>query len=865
METARSNTALRRTESAEALTILALAEEQLRLANDAVAQIDVSQLEIERSKYSNDLKTLSQWKTQFVEFCGVRDMVVALTAKCASLNEEQAEEIARHLAISNDELPQAETAWSTGIAQFNRMRDALDDAAKRFRYTLTDGEPCPVCGSLDHPYKHENHGYELVALKAAEEHVKELEARVESLRSQKAGLKAACDLRAVSAKKLADELSELKLRVANFTFDSLDHSTIEHLQRIPFEQRLVVANETQAELSLRVEDISSKLKAFQSSAAALEKSRGNVDAQRQVVNRAAQDVAKAEEVERTCAQRLQAAASDIKKANGEFELIDNELREVWSAWPTARDEYHASPVAFQQNFTERVNVCIKVEQDLVRLKTNLLIVRTELTAAREHLDHSTASKEKAVENSRQALNEMNAVMSARSSLLDGKEASVVEAEIELKLKSAEQSCEDAARNYVECDKALSVAKERIDDSEKVFATATGELAAANDQMTKWMELFCERRGIPTTLEEIDLRLGRSQDWVDNERSEIDRLKQDVQKAQGAFGVHGAQVDKHRAECPTDQTLEMVLKAIEELQTRLAQARSTSELALDRLKQDDALRKSKAEQLLRLEQLESQALPWRQLNDLIGSADGAKFRMIAQRRTLDLLLGYSNHQLMQLSARYRLERLGESLNLVVIDCEMGDEVRSVHSLSGGESFLVSLSLALGLASLTSERVRVESLFIDEGFGSLDPETLNVAMGALMQLESQGRKVGIISHVQDMTDAIPVQIRVEKGRGGASRVVIPGTDSIVHSDDESGIYRVDNPTRESTSETHTADLAVRMKAVLQRETDAGRTKVSTRALREKLGCSPAEFKAAQIALSPEVIQEGRSLQLRGELTS
>ena len=862
VETARSNTALRRTESAEALKILSLAEDQLRLAHDAVAQIDVSQLEVERSNYGKDLEVLSRWRTQFVEFRGLRESVVTQTEKCASLNEEQAEEMARHLAISNDELPQAETALSTGIAQFNRMRDALDDVAKRLRQALTDSEPCPVCGSLDHPYLHDDPGYELVALKVAEEHVNELRARVELLRSQKSGLKATCDLRAVSSKKLADELSDLQLRVANFTFESLDHSTIEHLQSLPLEQRLAAADETQAEVSQRVEDISSKLKAFQSSAAALEKSRGNVDAQREVANRSAQDVAKAEEVERTCAQRLQTAASDIKKANGEFELIDNELREVWSAWPTARDEYHASPVAFEQNFTERVNACIKVQQDLVRLQTNLRIVETELTASREHLDRSTASKEQAVENARKALEDMNAVMSARSSLLDGREASAVEKEIELKLKSAEQSCEDAARDYIECDKALSVSKERLADSEKVNATATGELISANEQMDKWIELFFERKGTPITLEEIDLRLGRDQNWFDKERSEIDRLKQNVQKAQGAFEVHDAQVTQHRTECHTDRVFEDVVKAIEELQTQVAQARSTSELALDRLKQDDALRKAKAEQLVRLEQLESQAIPWRQLNDLIGSADGAKFRMIAQRRTLDLLLGYSNHQLMQLSARYRLERLPESLNLVVIDCEMGDEVRSVHSLSGGESFLVSLSLALGLASLTSERVRVESLFIDEGFGSLDPETLNVAMGALMQLESQGRKVGIISHVQEMTDAIPVQIRIEKGRGGASRVVIPGSESVSRSDDKGGISRVDNPAGESVSGTHTDGLAVRMMAVLQRETDAGRTKVSTRALREELGCSPSEFKSAQSVLSSEVIQEGRSLQLRVE---
>jgi len=168
--------------------------------------------------------------------------------------------------------------------------------------------------------------------------------------------------------------------------------------------------------------------------------------------------------------------------------------------------------------------------------------------------------------------------------------------------------------------------------------------------------------------------------------------------------------------------------------------------------------------------------------------------------------------------------------------MGEELRSVHSLSGGESFLVSLSLALGLASLTSERVRVESLFIDQGFGSLDPDTLNVAMGALMQLESQGRKVGVISHVQEMTDAIPVQIPVQKGRGGTSRIVILGSPCLSDSEDRGGICRVDSPAGESVGENLISEVAVRMKAVLQREAVAGRAKVSTRALRDELGRSP-----------------------------
>jgi exonuclease SbcC len=164
--------------------------------------------------------------------------------------------------------------------------------------------------------------------------------------------------------------------------------------------------------------------------------------------------------------------------------------------------------------------------------------------------------------------------------------------------------------------------------------------------------------------------------------------------------------------------------------------------------------------------------WAKLNEIIGSADGKKFRQIAQEYTLDVLLGYANIHLHSLSQRYLLERIPNTLGLQVLDQDMGNEVRTVFSLSGGESFLVSLALALGLASLSSSRMKVESLFIDEGFGSLDPATLNIAMDALERLHNQGRKVGVISHVQEMTERIPVQIKVSKENSGRSRVEVAG---------------------------------------------------------------------------------------------
>jgi exonuclease SbcC len=165
--------------------------------------------------------------------------------------------------------------------------------------------------------------------------------------------------------------------------------------------------------------------------------------------------------------------------------------------------------------------------------------------------------------------------------------------------------------------------------------------------------------------------------------------------------------------------------------------------------------------------------WQRLSDLIGSASGAKLRTFAQSLTLERLLLEANAQLAELSPRYRLERVpGTDLALQVVDLDMGDEVRSVDSLSGGESFLVSLALALALSSLSSRQTQVESLFIDEGFGTLDPDSLDLALSSLDSLQAAGRQIGVISHVQTLVERIGVQVRVEALGGGESRVVLPG---------------------------------------------------------------------------------------------
>ena len=154
----------------------------------------------------------------------------------------------------------------------------------------------------------------------------------------------------------------------------------------------------------------------------------------------------------------------------------------------------------------------------------------------------------------------------------------------------------------------------------------------------------------------------------------------------------------------------------------------------------------------------------------GEALGDKFRKFAQGLTLDHLLHLANGHLARLHGRYLLRRKGSGeLELEIIDSWQGETSRDTRTLSGGESFLVSLALALALSDLVSHKTSIDSLFLDEGFGTLDGDTLDIALDALDTLNSSGKMIGIISHVEGLKERIPTQIRVDKGGGvGHSRL-------------------------------------------------------------------------------------------------
>ena len=159
-----------------------------------------------------------------------------------------------------------------------------------------------------------------------------------------------------------------------------------------------------------------------------------------------------------------------------------------------------------------------------------------------------------------------------------------------------------------------------------------------------------------------------------------------------------------------------------------------------------------------------------LHGLIGSQKGDKFRRFAQGLTLDHLVELANRQLDRLHGGYQLERKDSvALELQVLDTWQGDAIRDTRTLSGGESFLVSLALALALSDLVSHKTSIDSLFLDEGFGTLDSQTLDTALDALDNLNASGKMIGVISHIEAMKERIAVQIKVNKINGlGVSKL-------------------------------------------------------------------------------------------------
>ena len=482
---------------------------------------------------------------------------------------------------------------------------------------------------------------------------------------------------------------------------------------------------------------------------------------------------------------LQTTSERIAAANKQLDDISNDLdtclsqmdETIISATGLTKDEWRIKWNADPDGFASQLNCAAQEwhrhQESLSKSRAQANTLRTTAVSALERIQSELGQALLAREKRTQANKTLEVDAQRRRGLLSGQQVDDVERVHETQIATARQQHLQAVTALNRTLNSISTSETLATKNQNLQFLLTKSLRASEITLETWKErIMATGCGIADEAE-LDELLEIEFSWIRAEQEWIAAMDQSVMRAEATYAERLRAADEHAKERPQDSDstkAQASLSLIVDTEIpRLSADLSKIQVAIS---MDDEVRSSFSGLIAQIDVQRVKTKIWTRLADVLGSADGKKFRNYAQQMTMDVLLTYANEHLEMLSRRYRLERIPKGLGLMVVDQDMADEMRSVHSLSGGESFLVSLALALGLASMSSHRVPISSLFIDEGFGSLDATSVAIAMDALDSLQSQGRQVGVITHIEEMTERIGARINVVPATGGASKIEVFG---------------------------------------------------------------------------------------------
>ncbi|TVR65155.1 MAG: exonuclease SbcC, partial [Candidatus Competibacteraceae bacterium] len=753
---------------AKAETALHAAESRLQAALAELAGFDTETLAVRRQTAQTRADQLSEAGRLWTTLSAAQTQQRKLEEESRTLQEQVAQTEAALHQLGADKpaatarLEQAEKSLKTAEAASAKSVETL-------RASLEPDSPCPVCGATDHPYSTGDAPSRamLAALKAD---VGECRKALEVLVARESAQQTRRDHHRQRLSELVKEQETLTTALERDRAAWNAHPLAPELTAIASADRSGWLTDQQQQVRNDLATIVQQENAQRQAAQQRDAAQKTRD-QAQKQHSAAQNTLNAAQAtfERTTQNLQTARERQTDLARQLAERLDA-LDAAFSGhdW---RPRWQADPARFHDQRRQKVTQWNERTQQAEQWRQRLGEMEIEISGLNATVADKTAQLGRASDDFKHVDDALRDKRQRRQTLFDGRAVTDVEAQLAKAIEDARralQQQEDVARNagqtQASAEAVLKQARNALTGSEQ----AAKQVDAALQQ---WLADYNARH--PTALLDtpaLRALLVHDGTWLKREREALKALADAVSRAETILKERRKQQEDHERQRTSLDAVETVRDAQQKILADLTAARSRATEAELNVRQDDERRAKTASLQTDILQQEAKTRLWGQLNELIGSADGKKFRNHAQQFTLDVLLGYANRHLNDLSRRYRLERVKETLALMVVDQDMGDEIRSVHSLSGGESFLVSLALALGLASLSSNRVRVESLFIDEGFGSLDADTLRVAMDALDNLQAQGRKVGVISHVQDMTERIGVQIQVRRQSGGQSRIEV-----------------------------------------------------------------------------------------------
>lgn len=422
----------------------------------------------------------------------------------------------------------------------------------------------------------------------------------------------------------------------------------------------------------------------------------------------------------------------------------------------------------------------KAQQEYKELSDNKLKdAKDKITAAKmahqtesgktENLETQQKEKLEALVAANNALERANAEVVAKTAALKAEIGDNNPDTFEQQLQKAKEEADKAVTEQNEKIAKLEKEKEglrgQVEATEKTKSDEETKLAENEPKLTTWLDDYNAGHQQKLTIDDIVSLSELSVDWETIRQKQKD-LTEKVTKAQTTYDNEKASHDKHQENKPADGQ-----ETLEARKTELEQKSNTELVECKaRMKHHEDAKEQMGELFEKRQNAGLQKKEWEEIADAIGG-DGKTLRKIAQCYTLRFLIAHANVEIRKFNSRYELQQVKNSLGIRVIDHDRADDVRDTTSLSGGETFIVSLGLALGLSALSSRNISFENLFIDEGFGTLDHDTLETVINSLAMLQSsQGKKVGVISHTDTMS-RITTQIRViRNGSSGSSRIEI-----------------------------------------------------------------------------------------------
>ena len=573
------------------------------------------------------------------------------------------------------------------------------------RANLTEGKPCPLCGSTTHPYHTDNRQFEEATtelsqlLKAKEDLLKLQQKQEKDLSGERKQNDGEVQTLQKQQEKLSGEIA---------TYEEEWKALIAQYPKIPKEEA----------------ELKSLLPIYEDKA---------------------------------------------KEATGKLSLFNKIQKEIERLTQlkdkAVKDEvaYESKASTILNNAQESTSICATKLAEHKALTTNLI--------------SQEKNKKEAYEKALQAWNntkkEMEEWQAQYQQILNGEEPDAAEQRLTAAKDEATKAADDQNENINKLKAELANSKGSHQTMLSQNKTTKETLQTKEKELDLWIEEYNKqltKKSIePSLIDRNTIRemLHSAEDW-----NAIRREKDEKEKAAAsttALYQNAEKAHQQHLEHQPAQTRDALLAIQQEYQER--SQRNELIAANARMQNHQEAVKQLGDKAEALQLVTQEKDDWTAITDAIG-ADGKTLRKIAQCYTLSFLITHANQEIRKFNSRYELQQVKHSLGIRVIDHDRADDIRDTTSLSGGETFIVSLGLALGLSALSSRNISFENLFIDEGFGTLDPDTLATVIDSLAMLQSsQGKKVGVISHTDTMSERITTQIRIIKnGNSGSSHIEI-----------------------------------------------------------------------------------------------